>query len=174
MRERKGTAAAAWDQGASIHGSVAAQPTSTRTPARHEASFEMAAAVVEAFDEAARTASLRLGSLAFTATLDASVDPAVIQTALRRRERLIVQREDEGWIVVGALRTAATPGVDEGDEFMIKARRVAVIVAHEFNVVTTAASFAIRALGQVETLAQDITTRAASVHKIVGRIIRLN
>ena len=37
-----------------------------------------------------------------------------------------------------------------------------------------AASLVLRAFGQVETLADQITSRAASVHKIIGRVIRLN
>jgi hypothetical protein len=144
------------------------EPLSARRPAG------LAAVRATAFDEARRTLTLRVGREQIEATLDASVEPAVIHTALRRGERLLAQPEGEGWVVIGALRTTATPGVDEADEFLIKANRVAVVAAHEFAVVTGAASFAMRAIGHVETLAQDITTRASSLHKLVGRMIRLN
>jgi hypothetical protein len=129
---------------------------------------------VEALDEAERTASLRVGRDLVEARLDASVDLAVARTALARGERVIAQRESEGWVVLGALRTAATPGVDEGEDFVIKAKRVAVRSEHELSLVSGAASVVIRAFGQVETLAESITARASSVHKIIGRVIRLN
>lgn len=129
---------------------------------------------VEALDEAQRRASLRVGRELVEARLDPSVDLAVARTALARGERLIAQREIEGWVVLGALRTAATPGVDEGEEFVIKARRVAVEADHELSLVSGAASLVLRAFGQVETLAESITARASSVHKIIGRVIRLN
>lgn len=129
---------------------------------------------VEALDEAQRSASLRVGRELVEARLDPSVDLAVARTALARGERVIAQREPEGWLVLGALRTAATPGVDEGEEFVIKARRVAVEADHELSLVSGAASLVIRAFGQVETLAESITARASSVHKIIGRVIRLN
>ncbi len=144
------------------------EPLSARRPAG------LSALVPASFDEARRTLTLRVGSELIEATLDASVEPAVIHTALRRRERLLAQPEAEGWVVIGALRTTATPGVDEADEFLIKAKRIAVVAAHEYSVVTGAASFAMRAIGHVETLGQDITTRASSLHKLVGRMIRLN
>lgn len=135
---------------------------------------QLAALVVEAFDEASRSATLRLGSATVAAKFDAALDPAVIRTARQRGERVIVAREGGTWIVLGALRTAATPGVDEGDYFVIKARRVAIHAAHEFSAVSGAASFVVRAFGGVETLAKDITARASSVHTIIGRMIRLN
>ena len=135
---------------------------------------QLAALVVEAFDEASRTAMLRLGSATVAAKFDAALDPAVLRTARQRGERVIATREGGTWIVLGALRTAATPGVDEGDDFVIKARRVAIHAAHEFSAVSGAASFVVRAFGGVETLAKDITARATSVHTIIGRMIRLN
>ncbi len=130
-------------------------------------------AKVERYDEETGAVTLDVNGEEVLAALDPSVDPAVIRTAVLRRERVIVADEG-GWVVLGALRTAATPGVDEGEEFMIKARRVAIVAAHEFHVVSGAAALALRAVGHVETIAQDITTRASSVHKIIGRMIRLN
>jgi hypothetical protein len=130
--------------------------------------------LVEALDEHRRTATLRLGRQAVEAALDPSVEVAVVRTAIARGERVIAQRETEGWVLVGALRTAATPGVDEGEEFQIKAKRIAVHAEHELSFSSNAASFVLRALGQVETIAASITTRASGVHKIIGRVIRLN
>ncbi|WP_148313700.1 hypothetical protein [Sorangium cellulosum] len=132
------------------------------------------AAALAGFDEESRTVSVQVGGEVVSAALDPAVEPAVVRTALRRHERVIAQREAAGWVVVGALRTTATPGVDEGDEFAIKARRIAMEAAHEISMVTGAASIVLRAYGQIETFAQDITTRASSLHKIIGRMLRLN
>ena len=126
------------------------------------------------FDAETRAARLEVGGVTVEAVFDDALSPQVLTTALARGERVIAQREDEGWVVLGTLRTSPTPGVDEGDEFLIKARRVAIAVEHEFAVVSGAASLVVRAKGVVETLAHNITTRASGIHKIVGRVIRLN
>jgi hypothetical protein len=139
-----------------------------------EVAVGLVAAVVVGIDEPRRRLSVRLGSAIVEAALDDAVEMPVARTALARGERMIVQREGERWVALGALRTAATPGVDEADEFVVRARRVAVLAAHEFSVATGAASLVLRARGYVETIAEDITSRATSLHKIVGRMIRLN
>jgi hypothetical protein len=152
-------------------------PSSSAAPAGPT----LAMAWVDAFEPAppgrpasARRARVRLGAWIADATVDAAVDDAVLHTARIRRERVLVQRDGAELVVLGALRTAATPGVDEGDEFHIRARRVAITAAHELSFATGAASLVLRAVGHVETLAQDITSRASGVHKLVGRLIRLN
>lgn len=134
----------------------------------------LSAARIEELDTTARTARVVIGRGTVSATLDAAVDPVVIATAHARGERVIVQRDPGGWVVLGALRTTATPGVDVGEEFDIQARRVRITAAHEVTLATGAASLVLRAHGFVETVAQDITARASQVHKIIGRLVRLN
>jgi hypothetical protein len=134
----------------------------------------LAALRLASVDEERRTAMVGTGGLTFEARLDDSLSPAVLVTALSRGEPVIAQREATGWVVLGALRTAPTPGVDEGDEYRIKARRIALESAHELSLVSGAASLVLRAYGHVETLAEDITSRAAGVHKVIGRLLRLN
>lgn len=134
----------------------------------------LAALPASSLDEEARTVVLRHGPATVTAKLDAALDTRVVRTAIARGERLIAQREGAEWVALGALRTAPTPGVDEGDEYTIKARRLALSADHEIALVSGASTLVLRAFGFVETVAQDITTRAAGVHKIVGRMIRLN
>ncbi len=120
------------------------------------------------------TARLRVGALEVAATLDPSVHPSVVATALTRGERVIAQREGEGWVVLGALRTSPTVGIEEADEYVIRAARVRIRAADEFTVASGAASFAVRAYGTIETFAEQITSRASAVHKIVGRMLHLN
>jgi hypothetical protein len=134
----------------------------------------LAAVRCEAIDAAARKAVIRAGGEVVEAVIDPAVSISVLRTAIARGERVIVEAQDAGWVVIGALRTAATPGVDEGEEFRIQAGRVTIDAAHELSFVTGAASLVLRAYGHVETLADNITARASSMHKIIGRMIRLN
>lgn len=133
------------------------------------------AALAEALDEDRRVVVVRLGKAEIIeASLDPSLDLIVVRTAITRRERLIAQWEGASLVVLGALRTTPTPGVDAGDHYVIEARRVEVQAEHEFTVVTGKASFVMRAHGYIESFARDITTRASGVHKLIGRMLRLN
>lgn len=132
------------------------------------------AVTVETCDPVTRTATVRVAGRSLRAILDDAVDPVVVQGASARGERVIAQVEDGEWVIIGALRTRPTPGIDRGDEYTIEARRVRVVADHEFAVVSGAASLVVRAVGLVETLAENITSRAAGVHKIIGRFINLN
>lgn len=134
----------------------------------------LCSAALEALGDDGTWASIRVGARVLRAAVDRAVDPAVLATALARQERVIVERDGRSWTVIGALRTSATPGVDEGVEFVIKAKRIALDAAHELSLVSGAASVVMRAYGRVETLAEDITSRASRLHTIVGRMIRLN
>jgi len=118
--------------------------------------------------------TLRVGRVEHIGTLDPSVHPSVVATAIARKERLVVERGDGAWLVVGALRTSPTPGIEEAEEYEIRAGRVKIRAQHEFTVASGTAAFAVRAYGAVETFAEQITTRASAVHKIIGRMLHLN
>jgi hypothetical protein len=109
-----------------------------------------------------------------TARFSVALDEAVVRTAIARGEILIAEEDREGVILLGALRTAATPGVDRGEEFVVEAKRITIQGEHELHLRAGATQLVLRAVGLVETIARDITTRAAGVHKIVGRMIHLN
>jgi len=134
----------------------------------------LVAARMEAFDEATRSARIALGGRTFAAKVDRTVDAAVMDTATRRGERVIVQEEAGAWVVLGVLRTAATPGVDDIEDLELRAKRITLVAEHEVRLSTGAASVVLRARGYIETVANDITTRATSLHKIIGRMLRLN
>lgn len=108
------------------------------------------------------------------AKLAPTVDPVVVQTAVARGETVIVQEGASGLTVLGTLRTSATPGVDKGDEYVIEARRVKVHGDDSVSLISGATQFAVRAVGMVETIATNITSRASSVHKLIGRMLHLN
>ncbi|MBX3231411.1 MAG: hypothetical protein KIT84_10735 [Labilithrix sp.] len=119
-------------------------------------------------------ARIRVGRAEHVASLDPSVHPSVVATAIARAERLVVERADGAWTILGALRTSPTPGIEEADEYVIRAARVKIRAKDEFTVASGAAAFAVRAYGTIESFAEQITSRASAVHKIVGRMLHLN
>lgn len=116
----------------------------------------------------------REGGREHVATLDPSVHPSVVATAIARRERLVVEHDAGAFVILGALRTSPTPGIEEADEYVIRAARVQVQAKDEFTVASGMAAFAVRAHGAIESFAEQITSRASAVHKIVGRMLHLN
>jgi len=129
---------------------------------------------VASVDVEARRAVLRLGGTVVDARLDDALHVSVARTALERGERLIAQREGDEYVVLGALRTAPTPGVERGDDYVIEARRISLRGEHEVTVVAGASSIVLRALGHLELLSRNITARAEGAQKLFARIIQLN
>jgi hypothetical protein len=118
---------------------------------------------------------LAFGKTTAQAKLDPSVHPTVIEGARARRERVLVEEAEAGtFVVIGALRTQPTPGVDAADAYTIKANRISLEAAEELSLTTLTAAVVLRAKGEVETFAERIISRAEGVHKIVGRMLRLN
>lgn len=117
---------------------------------------------------------LAFGKTTADAKLDPAVHPSVIEGACRRRERVLVEENEEGFVVIGALRTQPTPGIDEAESYAIKAKRVTVEGAEEVSLSAQTAAVVLRAAGEVETFAERIISRAEGVHKIIGRMLRLN
>ncbi len=118
---------------------------------------------------------LGIGRTTAPATLDRSVHPTVIAGAAARRERVLVEEgEDGALVVVGALRTQPTPGVYVAERYAIKAKRISIEAGEELTLTAQTAAVVLRAIGEVETYAERIISRAEGVHKIVGRMLRLN
>jgi hypothetical protein len=133
----------------------------------------LATALVHAITETGIV--LQLGSALVPATLDPSVHPVVIEGARARRERVLVEEAADGSLVIlGALRAQPTPGIDTAEAYSIKAKRVSVEAEEEISLSAQTAALAIRAVGEVETFAERIVSRAEGVHKIIGRMLRLN
>lgn len=130
-------------------------------------------ACIEQIDEDLLT--LRIGGERVTARRDPSVHPVVLRGAHARGERVLAEhRVDEGWVVVGALRTRPAPGIDVAEEYTIEAERVHIRGGSEVSLTARAASIVLRAMGEVETYAERILSRAEGLHKLVGRMLRLN
>ncbi|MDI1446896.1 hypothetical protein [Polyangium sp. 6x1] len=118
---------------------------------------------------------LGIGNSTAPAKLDPSVHPTVVEGARARRERVLVEEGEDGvLVVIGALRTQPTPGVDAAESYSIKAKRISLEAGEELSLSAQTAAVVLRAIGEVETYAERILSRAEGVHKIVGRMLRLN
>lgn len=148
--------------------------TSRSVPAVAPVIAGLAAGQVVAIEGEGGAVTLRFGTVEVSAKLHASVEPVVLRRALERGELVIAQQQSDGWLVIGVLRTSATPGLDVGDDYVIAARRVTVQAEHEVLLTSGAARVALAALGRIESVAKQITSRASLIHKIIGRTIQLN
>jgi hypothetical protein len=121
------------------------------------------------------------------AAVDGAVDVEVLETA-RDRGEIILVVDGVRPTVVGALRTRATPGVDAVDHVAIRARtfeidaeraelraaKVHITADEEISLRASSASIVVRAAGEIESFAERIVARAEGVHKLIGRMLRLN
>lgn len=119
---------------------------------------------------------ISLAGLAVVALRDECVHPAVLQGAARRGERVLVERNLEGvWVVLGALRTQPTPGIDVAEEYTIEAERVKVKAHGEVVIAAETTSVVLRGdEGEIESRAPRIVSHADGLHQITGRTLRLN
>jgi hypothetical protein len=109
------------------------------------------------------------------AFIEATVHPSVIETAMDRGENVLVTSGADGvFRIIGAVRTQPTPGVDAMDEIKLKANRIELEADQEVQVRSGVAIIAVRAVGEVETYAERIVSRAEELQKIVARMLRLN
>lgn len=117
-----------------------------------------------------------IGRQPVVAVRDDAVHPAVIRAAAHRGERVLVERGDDGvWIVVGALRTQPTPGIDVAEEYTIEAERVKLVAHDKVTLVAEATSVTLRGDdGEIESHAPRIVSRADGLHTITGRELKLN
>jgi hypothetical protein len=164
-------------EAAKLHVAPIVLPTPPRAPFPPQAAATSAPSIGTGRIHAIEGDTVRLviGGQIVAASVDASVHPAVLRGASERGERVLAERDERGaWVILGALRTQPTPGIDAADAYTIEADKVTIRGRSEVSIVTEAAGLVVRALGEVETYADKIISRAEGVHKIVGRILRLN
>lgn len=163
-------------KGARAVKSLSAEPSEAparATPLRLVATPVLCTARIEAIEGGALR--IDVGGQLVEAERDASVHAAVLEGAMARGERVLVERNGEGaWSVIGALRTQPTPGVDVVEQYTIEADRVTIRGRTDVTLTSETAGLVVRALGEVESYADRIISRAEGVHKIIGRILRLN
>lgn len=123
---------------------------------------------------------VRSGDEVMPVRVDTAVHPGVIDGAIARGERVLVELDEDGPVVVGALRTQPTPGIDRAERYQIEADSIALrgervtVDGQEIALSSETARLVLRAAGEIESFAERIISRASGVHKIVGRMLRLN
>lgn len=135
---------------------------------------QLATARVASYDAESDTLTLRIGDEAIPARRDESLHKVVLEGAASRGERVLVEQHNGELLVVGAVRTQPTPGIDHAPSYDIHADRIHIAAEEELALTARTASVVLRALGEVETLSDRIISRAEGVHKIIGRMLRLN
>jgi hypothetical protein len=119
--------------------------------------------------------AIELGGREREATRHPSVHPVVLAGALARDERVLVEVSEGGAAqIIGALRTQPTPGLDAADAYTIEADHIALRATSEVSLTAETAGLVLRAIGEIEGYAERIVSRAEGVHKIIGRVLRLN
>jgi len=121
-----------------------------------------------------RTGDITVSGRLVTAKVDPTVHFSVLKTAEERGEPVLVEQRGAEICIVGALRTQPTPGVDKMSTILLEADRIEIKAKEEITMSSGVAAIAVRAIGEVETYAERIVSRAESVHKIIGRMLRLN
>lgn len=158
-----------------LHRAPIALPTPPRAPFPPQATAAPSLCTGRVHAVEGDLVRLAIGSQIVAATVDPSVHPLVLRGAAERHERVLAERDERGaWVILGALRTQPTPGIDSADAYTIEAGEVTIRGHRQVSIATEAAGLVVRALGEVETYADKIISRAEGVHKIVGRILRLN
>ncbi len=157
------------------HAIDATEAASPARPAAPEGAFGNLG-LAQVIDVRGEEIDVRMGSRTIVASKSATLHEAVLRTAMETGEPVLVERGEGGTvIVVGALRTKPTPGVDKTRDIRIEADRIEIHAKHELSLATSGlARIALRATGEIETYADRIVSRAEELHKIVGRMLRLN
>lgn len=160
-----------------LHAASPQTPVHGGSPARADAPHMITARVVSLDGARARLETSR-GTV--EADIDPSVHLAVMTTAQERGERVLVEVDGDRRVVVGALRTQPTPGIDRADAYAIEAKTVSIdaekisLEGDEVKLSSKTARIVLRAASEIESFADRIVSRAEGVHKIVGRMLRLN
>jgi hypothetical protein len=111
---------------------------------------------------------------------DAALAPSVLDGAVARGERVVIDVEGDRATIVGALRTQPTAGLEPVERFAVEANRVELRAAEilvegdELVLSSKTAKIILRAASEIESFAERIVSRATGVQKIIGRMLRLN
>lgn len=115
---------------------------------------------------------VRAGRETFIAVCDPSVDPALLDEAVRTGARVVVDLADEP-VIAGALSTSRAVTYDREGAVLIEARRFVVTAAEEALLRTRAAFVQVKG-GDVESFGERVVSRARELLKVLGRNVRIN
>jgi hypothetical protein len=115
---------------------------------------------------------VRVGAEVVTAACDASVDPALVDEAMRAGARVVLDLAGAP-VIAGALATARAVSYDRDGSVMVDARRFVVTAAEEALLRTRAAFVQVKG-ADVEAFGERVVSRAREVLKLIGRNVRIN
>jgi phosphohistidine swiveling domain-containing protein len=151
-------------------------PASTRKRARSgprvvytQAPMQLAGIVGRAEDRW----RVRIGTLEHVVPADPSVDPVLLEEAMRTGARAVLDASGDVPVIVGLLVTTRSLTVDREGVVDAKVRSLRVAAEEEITLKIPRAFFRMQG-EQLETYGQQILTRARGVLRLLGVAIKLN
>ncbi len=112
---------------------------------------------------------VRVGGFERELSLDAAVDPALLDEAIASGARVVV----EGDVIVGALTTARAVLIGRDGGVDAQVARFQVTAKDELTL-RSAGAFVLLRGGEVELFGNRVLTRARELVKLLGRMVKVN
>jgi hypothetical protein len=117
---------------------------------------------------------LRVGAVERLATLDPTVDPALVDEARVTGARVVVDTsEPPAVVIVGLLTTARPVTLDRNGDLAVRARRIVFDATERALLRLPGAFFEVKP-GEIELYANRVVTRARELAKTLAAMIKLN
>lgn len=117
---------------------------------------------------------VRVGGVERAATLDPTVDPALVEEARASGARVVLDlSEPPAAVIVGTLTTARPVTLDRNGDLAVRARRI-VLDAAERGLLRLPGAFVEVKSGEIELYANRVVTRARELAKTLAAMIKLN
>lgn len=120
---------------------------------------------------AGRRARVRVRGLAepVEAELDAAVSPEIVERAMARGDRVLLEQvSGAAPVVVGVVQTAVP------EELTLKAKRIHIEGEQEVLIRSGRGAMRVRQDGDVELVGSRISAMSRGLFRLVGRVLRLN
>ena len=115
---------------------------------------------------------VRVGAGVVAAGCDATVDPALVEDAMRTGARVVLDMA-AGPMIAGVLLTAKPVTIDREGVLSVEVKRFVVSAAEEALIKTQAAFVQVKG-NEVETFGYRVVSRARELLKVLGRNVRIN
>ena len=116
---------------------------------------------------------VRVGTMERVVSLDAQVDPALVEDAAKSGTRVVLDAASEVVVIVGLLVTSRALTMDRAGDVDAKVRSFRLAAEDEITIKIPRAFIRMRG-EQLETYGQQILTRARGVLRFLGVAIKLN
>ena len=138
------------------------------TPSHTETAFVALARVLEVEDDRAR---VRIGANEQWVAIDASVDPALVDSARLSGARVVLELGAEA-VLVGTLMTARAPEIDRKGNLELRVAKF--VVQAEEVLLKTPRSFLRLRREDAELLGDELIARGRLLTRLLGKTIKIN